>query len=200
MADTGVSPFSAWESFYVIVGSSSAALTGLMFVVISLLPEGRARLRASEETISAFSTPTVIHLCGGLLISAILTAPWHVLWKPGLALAAAGLTGIIYSGLVLRRVRRQADYKPVAEDWIWHAILPLIAYVILLTAGITLRGNPTGALFAIGAATVLLLFIGIHNAWDTVTFVALRRMQLHDELPGEPLPPAAGDGITTRRD
>jgi hypothetical protein len=29
------------------------------------------------------------------------------------------------------------------------------------------------ALFVIGAVTLLLLFIGIHNAWDTVTYVAL---------------------------
>jgi len=40
-----------------------------------------------------------------------------------------------------------------------------------------LLGNPAPALFVIGAATVLLLFIGIHNAWDTVTYVALERSQ-----------------------
>src|SRR2546430_12420592 len=37
-----VSPFAAWESFYVIIGSSGAALTGLQFVVIALSAEGRA--------------------------------------------------------------------------------------------------------------------------------------------------------------
>src|SRR5947208_3307375 len=31
-----VSPFAAWENFYVIVGSSAAALTGLQFVVVVL--------------------------------------------------------------------------------------------------------------------------------------------------------------------
>jgi hypothetical protein len=152
-----------------------------MFVVMTLLPEARTRLRASEETISAFSTPSVIHFGAGLLVSAILTAPWEVLWQPGLALAATGLAGIVYAILVLRRVHHQGDYKPVAEDWLWHAILPLIAYVTLLVAGVVLHRNPRGAPFAIGAATVLLIFIGIHNAWDIVTFVALRRMQSGDE-------------------
>ena len=28
-------------------------------------------------------------------------------------------------------------------------------------------------MFGVGAATVLLLFIGIHNAWDNVTFIVL---------------------------
>jgi hypothetical protein len=33
------------------------------------------------------------------------------------------------------------------------------------------------ALFVIGATALLLLFIGIHNAWDTVTYVAVERWQ-----------------------
>jgi hypothetical protein len=40
------SPLVAWESFYVIVGSSGAALTGLQFVVIALIAEVRKRSTA----------------------------------------------------------------------------------------------------------------------------------------------------------
>jgi len=40
-----------------------------------------------------------------------------------------------------------------------------------------LPGNPAPALFVIGAGTVLLLFTGIHNAWDTVTYLAIERSQ-----------------------
>jgi hypothetical protein len=32
------------------------------------------------------------------------------------------------------------------------------------------RSNIGGALFGVGAAVLLLLFIGIHNAWDAVTY------------------------------
>src|SRR5205823_8429588 len=39
---TAVSPFAAWENFYVIVGSSAAALTGLQFVVVVLGAEARS--------------------------------------------------------------------------------------------------------------------------------------------------------------
>ena len=38
-----------------------------------------------------------------------------------------------------------------------------------------LMHHPTSALFVIAATALLLLFIGIHNAWDTVTYVALTR-------------------------
>ncbi|MEP6993322.1 MAG: hypothetical protein ABI968_02285 [Acidobacteriota bacterium] len=34
-----------------------------------------------------------------------------------------------------------------------------------------------GAQPVIGATTLLLLFIGIHNAWDTVTYIALDRLE-----------------------
>src|SRR5437867_13116458 len=61
------SPLAAWESFYVIVGSSAAALTGLQFVVIALIAEsGR---RSTSKEITAFGTPTIVHFCAVLLIA-----------------------------------------------------------------------------------------------------------------------------------
>ena len=47
-----------WETFYVIVGSAAAALTGLQFVVIALVAD--VRPRSSNETIDAFATPTIV--------------------------------------------------------------------------------------------------------------------------------------------
>jgi hypothetical protein len=35
-------------------------------------------------------------------------------------------------------------------------------------------------LFVIAAATMLLLFIGIHNAWDLVTYTAFEHSQPHN--------------------
>ena len=75
--------------------------------------------------------------------------------------------------IVLRRARRQTDYQPVLEDWLWHTVFPLISYTALVVAAIGLLGNPAPALFVIAAVALLLLFIGIHNAWDTVTYVAV---------------------------
>jgi hypothetical protein len=60
-------PLSHWENFYVIVGSSAAALTGLQFVVIALVVD--VRRRSSSREIDAFATPTIVHFCAVLLIS-----------------------------------------------------------------------------------------------------------------------------------
>ncbi|MGH7583970.1 MAG: hypothetical protein ACREL5_12160, partial [Gemmatimonadales bacterium] len=79
--------------------------------------------------------------------------------------------------VVTRRALRQSAYQPVLEDWIWHSWLPFVSYGAVAAAGILLASHPHPALFVIGGAALLLLFIGIHNAWDTVTFMALRRLQ-----------------------
>jgi hypothetical protein len=68
----------------------------------------------------------------------------------------------------------------VAEDWAFHAILPLAAYMALVVAALLLPGDPTQALFVVGAALLLLVVVGIHNAWDLVTAVALQRAEEGD--------------------
>lgn len=176
--------FTEWDSFYVIIGSSSAALTGLQFVVMALVAE--AQRKGSAETVNAFGTPTVVHFCVVLTIAAVLSAPWHSVVGPALILAFCGLGGIAYAGVVAARARRQQDYKPVLEDWVWHCILPLIAYGILF-AGATMIGSPNArGLFAIGATSLLLLLVGIHNAWDSVAYVATEQYQTAPRSNKEP--------------
>src|SRR6185436_10455358 len=111
MHETIALPLAAWESFYVIVGSSAAALTGLQFVVIALIAE--AGMRSTNREIAAFGTPTVVHFCAALLVSATLSAPWHTLSNAGLAIGATGVAGVIYAAIVIKRARRQEGYQPV---------------------------------------------------------------------------------------
>ena len=119
------SALSSWESFYVIVGSSAGALTGLQFVVMALVAD--TRRSANPDQISAFGTPNIVHFCVVLLQSAILSAPWPAVGDAALLLGVIG--------------------------------------------AIVLLSNTTVALFMLGTMALLLLFSGIHNAWDTVTFL-----------------------------
>ncbi|MBX5451942.1 hypothetical protein [Thermogemmatispora sp.] len=175
---------SAWQNFYVIIGSASATLIGLMFVVMTLLASRRMRQK-SEEAIGAFGTPTVVHLCAGLLVALILTAPWPALWQAALLLNCGGLAGVIYMLIVIRRAQRQRHYQPVLEDWVWHVIFPTLAYISFLGAGLALPNYARPALFVIGAAAVLMLLIGIHNAWDTITYLIFNEDILDKERRNE---------------
>ena len=164
-----------WDSFFVIVGSSGAALTGLQFVIIALVVD--VRRRSTEHEINAFATPTIVHFCAVLLISAIVSAPWASLAKPAVALAILGAAGAAYALVIAGRARRQKGYKPVMEDWLFHVVLPFTAYAAIAVAAVMLRGHTTGAPFVIASMTLGLLFIGIHNAWDTVTYIAIGATQ-----------------------
>ena len=168
---TNLTP-SSWESFYVILGSSSAALIGLQFVVITLIAERRAH-RAEPHTLSAFATPTVVHFGVALLISAVMTAPWPSVAAVGIALASSGIGGVAYGLRVVLRARRQTSYTPVWEDWLWHVVLPVAAYVSVAVAGWLVRSRLTFGPFLVASAALTLLFIGIHNAWDTVTYIVV---------------------------
>ena len=170
----------AWEAFYVIVGSSSAALTGLQFVVIVL---GSDMRMLTPITMRAFATPTVVHFTAVLLVSAILSAPWHSLAYPALGLGATGAAGMAYVLINARRARQQTDYAPVLEDWIFHTALPFIAYAAFLAAAIALPRHAVPSLFVVGGSAVLVLFVGIHNAWDAVTYIALTRSRETEEPP-----------------
>lgn len=157
-----------WESFYVIVGSSAGALIGLQFVVMTLIADKQAAI--NEALGSAFGTPNIIHFSAALLLSALLSAPWHGIGAVAVLLGLLGLSGLIYVVIVVRRLRSQTEYNPVFEDWLFHVLLPFAAYVALIVSALIAPSHLGGALFAIGAAALLLLFIGIHNAWDAVTY------------------------------
>jgi hypothetical protein len=162
-----------WETFYVIVGSSAAALTGLMFVVITLIKE--SDIPRSSGTVAVFGTPTVVHFCAALVVAAILTAPWQTLTNVAGAVGIVGAAGLIYTLTVLHRARQQTGYQPVLEDWLFHTVFPIAAYAAILIAAAVLRRDPERSLFGIGAAVLAIVLIGIHNAWDTVTYVAVAR-------------------------
>jgi hypothetical protein len=173
MREAGISFLTTWQNFYVIIGTAAATLTGLMFVVMTLIAGVRGQVTSASGGIAAFGSPTVVHFCLVLLVAAMLSAPWQALWNAGLLLGLTGLGGLIYVVIVLRRTRRQMDYQPVLEDWLWYTIFPLISYTALLLAAILLPGQPAAALFIIAAVTVSPLFTGIHNAWDNVLYIAI---------------------------
>ena len=140
-----------------------------MFVVVALVKE--SSLPRTPDSLDAFGTPTVIHFVAVLLLAAVLSAPWPRLKDPAHVVGATAVAGVVYVIIVLRRMRRQTGYKPVLEDWVWHQILPLIAYVTLFVGAAGMSHDQPWALFAVGGVALLLLFVGIHNAWDTVAYV-----------------------------
>jgi hypothetical protein len=106
-----------------------------------------------------------------------MSAPWASLYNPQIILGVAGVFGIAYVLRLTLRARRLSIYEPDFEDWTWFFVLPLIAYVAIAVSAILLPTAAATSLFVIAAATILMIFIGIHNAWDVVTFLAIEQRQ-----------------------
>ena len=163
-----MSELAAWESFYGIVGSAAGALIGLQFVVMTLVAV-RPPIRGAEAG-AAFATPTIVHFGAALLLSALLRAPWQTITIVAALWGLMGFSGVAYAVIIARRMRKQAVYQPEFEDWLFHVGLPLAAYAILALSPFAAPSHTREALFGVGAAALLLLFIGIHNAWDAVAY------------------------------
>ena len=176
METTTQAALARWGDFYLISGGAAAALTGLQFVVQTLIDSALTRTPTDpdpEAVIGAFGTPTVVHFALALLLSAIMSTPWSDFLGLHVALVVVGVGALVYSVVVLRRALRQKSYEPVADDWAWHLVFPAIAYLAVTAAGFALGHGAEWALYVIGAATMALLFVGIHNAWDTVTYLTI---------------------------
>lgn len=175
--------FTSWSNFYVITGSSAAALTGLMFVVVTLI-DSDIRPEVQREGTSTFSTPTVMHFAAAFVVSALASIPWPSPLAAAvvLAIGSAGATAVVLRN-ALRMSRFGEEYTPDADDWIWFAGLPLVSYVAILAGALTLPLHAQASLFALAGADLLLIIIGIRNAWDIVTFIAIVRPAQEREQP-----------------
>jgi len=173
-----MTPFSGWENFYVIVGSSAGALIGLQFVVITLIAD-LPPAKDVERAVDAFASPTIIHFGSVLLLSAVMSMPWHTVAPAAIVCGALGALGVAYTFLVVRRIRTQTVYSPVFEDELFHVMLPLLAYLLLIASalGAHSRAHIGWTPFILGASSLLLLLVGIHNAWDAVTYNVLLQRQ-----------------------
>jgi hypothetical protein len=158
-----------WENFYVIVGSSAGALIGFQFVVITLIADMPIRGN-QEQAGEAFATPTIVHFGAALLLAAILNAPWQRVGSAAVLWGLLGLSGLVYEIIVARRMRRQIVYTPEFEDWLFHVLLPFAAYATLAGSAYATLAHAHEAMFGVAAAALLLLFVGIHNAWDAITY------------------------------
>jgi hypothetical protein len=164
-----------WDSFYVIVGSAAGALIGLQFVVMTLVAQ-RSSTPAPEAG-AAFATPTVIHFGSALLLSALSRVPFKSITSASGLWGLIGVSGLLYTVIVGRRMRSQTFYQPEFEDWMFHLLLPLAAYTTLAISAFAAPLQTREALFGVGAASLLLLFTGIHNAWDSVAYQVFTNKQ-----------------------
>ena len=150
-----------WHDFATMIGSASGALTGLLFVAVSLNANriaGHAGLRASAaQTLVLFITP--------LIVTAALLTPDQPGWVLGGELIAIG----VVAGLVLL-VNHPAKQALGDEEQrlisIFNHPAPNVTAMLLVTAsGVTVAAGQGAGLYLLFPASILVFVSGVLNAW-----------------------------------
>jgi hypothetical protein len=159
----------AWGEFYVIVGGGAAALTGLLFVVISIAPH-MVSARSVKNT-RAFVTPTITYFATALTVAGFMTMPSMSPDTLAALLTLGGIAGLAYM-VWIGAHRQWREAKLDLEDWVCFVGLPIVGYLAVLAAAVEIWLDSRFGLETVAVAMLLFLLIGIRNAWDLVLFMA----------------------------
>jgi hypothetical protein len=162
-----------WHDFYMLIGTASATLIGLLFVAASI---GTRYFTAEREAgLKAFLTPTVLHFTAVLTTCLVGTAPLHTQVTLGLLLVAIGLAGMGYA-IRLWLTMNRGGITPHIDlaDRTWYVFAPLFVYLMTVSTGLVLQWDVPAALALLAANLTLLLLVGIRNAWDMTVWVVIR--------------------------
>lgn len=145
---------------------------GLMFVVVSV---GQRVLGAPEglPAIRAFFTPIVAFFATGIILAMLMLMPYTSAHALGVLVGILGVAGLAYMFATgAHAAWRRSDLA--FDDWVWYVALPFLSYLAICGCGIALWNKAAAAFYVIGGAAILLLAIGIRNAWDLVVYISQR--------------------------
>jgi hypothetical protein len=160
-----------WNDFFFMIGSSAAALIGLMFVVVTLTA-GRGRDEV-ERGKQLYTSPIVFHLAVVLVLSGVAIAPDVTDVVFGIISGCLGALGVavgLRSAIGIRR--RPGAPEAATFDIFWYGVAPAILYVGLGAAAVATLYKWHWSTVASAADLMALLLVSIHAEWDLVTYLA----------------------------
>jgi hypothetical protein len=187
--------FGAYRELFAAIAASAGALTGLLFVAISVAPRRGARspgppvvqqVRAAAALL-AFTNALAVSLFG-LVPGTNVGYPAAVLGVIGLLFTAAGMRSILASPATVHQQRL---------GQLGLIILLLLIFGVELACGIVVIARPHSSepVQLIGYALVSSLLVGIARAWELVGGVDTGIIASIAVLTGHPPGPRGPDGV-----
>jgi hypothetical protein len=163
--------FTGWGEYFFMIGSSAAALIGLMFVVVTLTA-GRGREEV-ERGKHLYTSPIVCHLGAVLVLSGAAIAPAMSGRLFGVLSGAVALLGIAMGVRSAVGISRSPGAPEAAGfDLFWYGVAPALVYVGLAAAAVAVFTGASWSADAVAADLMALLLVSIHAEWDLVTYLA----------------------------
>lgn len=158
-----------WHDFYVMAGGAAAALTGLLFVAMSL----HAREIMANHFFSNRAIGTLMSLASQLLISGAVLLPGQPLWLLGAEVEAAAL---FFLAFILRQIQTRGPEAPAMASTLTHRLMEFgggtIWIVLFNAAGISLLLRAGGGLYLLAAVMFFMFAWNIYVAWVLITEVS----------------------------
>jgi hypothetical protein len=180
--------FHTWHDFYLLVGTASATLVGLMFVAATL--GASVFTERHRVALQAFISPTVVNFASALFVCIGVMIPSQTWLSLGVLLAGGGVAGLVYAGRVWVQMFVRRSFQVDMVDRMFYATVPLLGYLLLLAAGILLLVHKQWSAEVTAAALVVLLFAGVRNAWDMTTWIMMRTPTSAPLRPPDEPPPS----------
>ena len=162
---------SGWHDFYILAGTASATLVGLLFVGLSL----HLRIVVASSEVRSLARVTLANFGAVLFVALFMVIP------EGQSAVASQLIGAGVVSLVIIAPSLMAAGR--SRGWtlqmrrVQRARLVLrfglstVSYLAVIVAGVLLLSSPTSAFTWLVIATVLLLVVSLRNTWDLLVTV-----------------------------
>ena len=161
-----------WHDFYLLVGTASATLVGLMFVSASI--GAQVFKEENRAGIQAFISPTVVHFSTTLFVCILATIPEQTGLEFIVPLAAVGLAGFAYSATIWMRLFVRRRFTVDVVDRLFYALVPGVGHLLILLSAVLLFTQRPAGLDCLAAALITLLLAGIRNAWDMTMWIVIK--------------------------
>jgi hypothetical protein len=193
--------FEGWDNYFVLLGTASAGLIGLLFVVITLTSNFE-RSRALWAA-GIYMTPIAVHFAAVLTISAIAMVPGLTPRVVAVLVALMGLGGLAAASRTcvgILGISKSGDPPHWSDLW-GYGVGPAAAYVAIVAAAAAIWLGRPWAVYALAAVLLSLLLLAIRNAWDLITWMAPQGAKPPESWPAadEPAAPASDQATKENR-
>ena len=162
----------AWQNLYVMLGTSSAALIGLLFIATSIhlsdvVSNPGFRVRSYNQTLYLLT----------LLVEAILILVPQPVWFLGAELMALNLVGLwIALSTSYTFIYKHRDDSHRGGMKMSRAIPLTVAYLLGIAGGITLIQGSRWGMYIVTVSYTTLLVTVVLGAWSTMVGIEQRQL------------------------